>query len=300
MNRVGVQSCAWYSDNDPDGSFRYIKECGFNAVDFNIDHKLPGAKMRTGELTKFFDQSIEELIEFYRPLKEASEKYDVEISQMHAPFPVWYKEMDAVNEYVVMVIDKICAICQFVGCPAIVVHPAGRSTKELEWETNLQIYRSFMPSAKKYGIKLCLENMFGMVKGRPVEAVCARAEEAVRYIDFLNEEAGGDYFGFCLDVGHATLTGKNLRDYINILGKRLTCLHIHDNDGRNDLHLMPYTQLVDWESFILGLKDIGYEGTIGFETFRVLTASFPKELWPSALRLISDTGRYFAQRIAEE
>ena len=63
---------------------------------------------------------------------------------------------------------------------------------------------------------------------------------------------------------------------------------------------MPYTQYVDWESFILGLKDIGYKGTIGFETFRVLTASFPRPLWGSALKLISDTGKYFSSRIEEE
>lgn len=304
MNRIGVQSCAWYSDNDPDGSFRYIKECGFNAVDFNIDHKLPGAKIMSAELTTFFDKSLEELFEFYRPLKAASEKYDVEISQMHAPFPVFRLRRDGlddkVNDYVIMALEKCCAVCDFLNCRALVVHPHGRSTKEKETDSNLTLYRKLIPFAKKYNVKICLENMFGVVKGRPIEWVCSRAEEAVRYIDTLNEEAGGDYFGFCLDVGHATLTGKNLREYINILGPRLTCLHIHDNDGRTDLHVMPYTQLVDWESFILGLRDIGYKGTIGFETFRVLTACFPKELWPSALKLISDTGKYFATRIAEE
>ena len=106
MNRVGVQSCAWYSDNDPDGSFRYIKECGFNATDFNIDHKLPVSSIVKGPLTTFFDQSIEEIIDFYRPLKAASEKYDVEISQMHAPFPCFVKDRDDVNAYLIMVLEK--------------------------------------------------------------------------------------------------------------------------------------------------------------------------------------------------
>ena len=299
MNRIGVQSCAWYSDNDPDGSFRYIKECGFNAVDFNIDHKLSVSKIVNGDLVSMFDQPIEQIIDFYRPLKAASEKYDVEISQMHAPFPCFVKDREDINDYIIMALEKVCAVAQFLECPAIVVHPAGRSTKEKEWDCNMKLYRSVMPFAKKYGVKICLENMFGGFKGRPVESVCSRADEAVKYIDTLNAEAGGDYFGFCLDVGHATLTGKNLQQYIQTLGPRLTCLHIHDNDGRTDLHVMPYTQLVDWESFILGLKDIGYKGTIGFETFRVLTACFPKPLWTSALKLISDTGKYFASRISE-
>ena len=300
MNRIGVQSCAWYSDKDPDGSFAYIKDCGFNAVDFNIDHKLPYQSIVKGELTEFFNQSIEELLEFYRPLKEASEKYDVKITQMHAPFPCFIKDREDLNEYVVMSIEKSCAVCDFLDCRALVVHPHARSTRALERESNLNFYRKLIPAAKKYNVKICLENMFGIVKGHPQEWVCSRAEEAVDYIDTLNAESGGDYFGFCLDVGHANLTGKRLRDYINVLGKRLTCLHIHDNNGQTDLHVMPYTQVVDWESFILGLSDIKYEGTIGFETFRVLTACFPRELWPSALRLISDTGKYFASRIEAE
>ena len=116
------------------------------------------------------------------------------------------------------------------------------------------------------------------------------------YIDTLNAEAGEELFGFCLDVGHANLTAKNLYEYIKTLGHRLTILHIHDNDARSDLHQMPYTHTVDWEGFIEGLRAIDFRGTLGFETFRVM-GTFPKAVHPSALRLISDIGWYFASRI---
>ena len=47
MLKIGVQSAVWYKKDDPDGSFAFIKSCGFEAVDFNIDHYLS-----TGALAK--------------------------------------------------------------------------------------------------------------------------------------------------------------------------------------------------------------------------------------------------------
>ena len=38
MLKTGVQSAGWYDRNKPLESFEYIKSCGFEAVDFNIDH----------------------------------------------------------------------------------------------------------------------------------------------------------------------------------------------------------------------------------------------------------------------
>ena len=315
MHRVGVQTAHWYQESDPDGSFAYIKSCGFDTVDFSMATKLHGSHIKKGELTTFFDQSLDEIFEFYRPVKAALQKNDVTIYQMHAPFPLWVKpkedqpayDADKINAYVVMAFEKMCAVADYLDCRAIVCHPVTRSTKEKEWETNLELFRSLLPGAKKYKVKICIENLFGSYKGRIIEGACTEAEEACRYVDFLNEEAGEEIFGFCLDIGHATLMKRNLYQYIKLLGHRLTCLHIHDNDGTDDLHMMPYTYthtwgqnlVTDWEGFIKGLREIGYAGDLCFETFRV-NGVFPKELWDHVFRLISATGRYFVKRIEEE
>ena len=310
MLKIGVQSAGWYDKNDPDRSFAFIKECGFDATDFNIDHYLS-----TGMLAKspdephsFFDKSIEEILEFFTPLKEASEKHGVAIAQMHAPFPVWIKDREDITEHALMAVEKCLQVCQYVGCPAIVVHPVGRSTKEKEIACNMAIYRRLMPMAVKTGVKVCLENLFGTYKGRVIEGPCADVNEACWYLDTLNAEAGCDAFGFCLDIGHANLLGRNIKEYVKKLGNRLTVLHIHDNDGRGDLHGMPYTftrnwgadMICDWQGFVEGLKEIGYRGALGFETFRVICSNFPRALWPEALKLISATGRYWAQQIEAE
>lgn len=307
MLKVGVQSAGWYDKNEPMKSFEYIKSCGFEATDFNIDHYLNTGKLdKEGLMPTFFDRSTEEILEFFTPLKEASEATGVAITQMHAPFPVWFKEKDEVNAYIRMALDKCFAVCEYIRCPAVVVHPVSRSTKEKEWDTNMELYRSLIPLIKKYsGVKICLENIFSRRPNRIIEGRLSNAADACRMIDELNAEAGGDYFGFCLDIGHANLTNRNIKEYVKELGSRLTILHIHDNNGLEDLHMIPYSYLAtgsshvcDWEGFVEGLKEIGYKGVLAFETFRIFSA-YPKAVHTEALKLISAIGHYWAETIGD-
>lgn len=308
MLKVGVQSAGWYDKKDPVGSMQYIKECGFESIDFNIDHYLDVKTMsKTGEIVEsIFDKPTEEVLEYFKPLKEASEATGVAIGQMHAPFPVYFEGLNEVNDHIVMALDKCFAVCEYVSCPAIVVHPTKANTREEEWELNLSIYRRLIPVIKKYkGVKICLENIFNRRPGRIIEGRLSNASDACRMIDILNTEAEGDYFGFCLDVGHANLTKRNIKEYIKELGDRLTILHIHDNNGIDDMHMIPYSYLettsstvCDWQGFVEGLKEIGYNGVLAFETFRIFHI-FPKEVTTEGLKLISAIGHYWAKVIEE-
>ena len=68
---------------------------------------------------------------------------------------------------------------------------------------------------------ICLENLYESVGGRLVEGVCSAPEEAVRYIDSLNEEAGEERFGFCLDTGHLNLVKRPPYETVLRLGRRI-------------------------------------------------------------------------------
>ena len=297
--KVSTQTAFWFDHRADDISradeaLAFIKSCGFDAVDFNIDVKLHNSLLFHGERNTFFDASVEELLEYYRPLREASQKHDVAIAMAHGLFPMVLEGHDELNEYIIMATEKIIAIMAYLDCPALVVHPTNRDDKAQEWELNLAVYRRLIPAAKKYGVTICLENM--------PNGACSEAEEACRYIDLLNEEAGEEIFGYCLDIGHVNISTRTLYHDLVTLGKRLTVLHIHDNDGVGDHHLMPYTQrrngAVDWEEFIRGLRDAGYEGPLSFETFAGIGLA-PPELTENSLRFIAGIGRYFASRLAE-
>lgn len=300
MLEICVQSGNWYDEKDPEGSFSFIRECGFDGIDYNMDSLLRLKDKLEGKPTPFFNQSIEKLLEYYKPMKEAAQRNHVAICQIHAPFPLYAEGYEEINDYMIMAVDKCCAISRFLECPAIVVHPFTHPDKAVEREINLEMYRRMIPAAKAYGIKLCLENLFANDRGHLIEGACADVHEACWYIDTLNKMAGEERFGFCLDVGHANLVGRNIREYIKQLGERLTLLHIHDNNGNTDDHMIPYTQSapggVDWNRFMEGLRLIAYTGALSFETFHGIEM-FPDDVKMDGLKLVSCIGQSFRKQL---
>lgn len=304
MLKISVQSAGWFQKDDPNGSFAFIKACGFEAVDFNIDHYLPVKKLvkSEGEPASFFDQPTRDILAFFTPLKEAAEAQGITFAQMHAPAPVLIENRPELTDYILMAVEKCLDVCQFVGCPALVVHPDRQRDKALEQENNLGLYRRLIPAAVRTGVKVCLENLPTHFNGRLTDGVCNTGEEVCRYLDTLNAEAGCDAFGYCFDVGHANMMGCNLYDHLQGLGGRLTCLHIHDNNGTADWHTAPYTCVApaglqtDWEGFIMGLRACGYRGDLNFETFRVMR-HIPAPLKEKMLCYIAEVGKYFKERI---
>ncbi len=304
MLKVSVQTAAVLDKYGPDEGFRVLREAGFDGVDFNIvDEALPGSKIGRGELDSIYDKSDEEIFEYFRPYKEAAEKYGVSFCQAHAPFPSWIKGKPETNEYMIHVFEKCLMVCNYVGCPYLIVHPffaAYNDTllPEDEWKLNIESYSRLIPAIKKYGVTVCLENMFTASRRKVYAAICQNPDEANRYIDTLNEIAGEKCFAFCLDTGHALLVGNDIYTVIRKLGHRIETLHIHDNDAWDDQHIAPYMGRLDWNRFIKGLKEIGYQHDLSFETVNALRV-FDEELMPNVLSLIAATGKMFARRISE-
>ncbi len=54
---------------------------------------------------------------------------------------------------------------------------------------------------------------------------------------------------YCFDIGHAHMSGSILSEF-EAMADRIRSTHIHDNDGKNDLHAYPLEQkgTVDWPS----------------------------------------------------
>ena len=307
MLRIGTQSDNWYNESDPEGSIARYKSCGFDTIDFSLHHYINVREMAKtdGPYTSFYDKSVEELYEYFRPLKEACLKYDVTIAQMHAPFPNYLYGKDELNEYLVGVFEKCLATASFLDCPGVVIHPV-EFIGENEWDSNLKLYRSLIPAAKRYGVKVLLENIFGRYNDRFIQGRLSNPEEACRLFDLLEAEAGEGVFGFCFDVGHAIITCQNIPAFIRRLGHRLTNLHIHDNNGLDDLHLIPYTCVTkgqnfvcNWDGVVEALRDIGYRGALCFETFRAYRI-MPREVWDELLCLNAAIGRHWSKIILGE
>jgi len=176
--------------------------------------------------------------------------------------------------------------------------------EELEWRETEKFIEELAPSAKELGITICMENVYSDVGSHIIEGPCCDAVKAAARIDRMNAEAGTEVFGFCFDTGHANLIGLDFENFITTLGSRIKVLHIHDNDGIEDLHQIPFTfakgrenkTSTDWGGFIAGLRKSGYDQALSFETAPVLSA-FPDRMKHDVLRFIAQIGSFLAEEI---
>lgn len=305
MFKISVQTSGPEELYGIDGAYRVIKECGFDAVDANVDHLYSGSDIRNKRPSKVFGGSDKECMEYFKPWADAAKKYGIENYQAHAPFPSYIYDPDnsEQNDFMLEVLKKTIRGCDAMDCRHLIIHPFflgydQQMDPQTEWDVNIERYSALIPVAKEYGVTICLENMFAGYRGKMYSACCSDIPTACRYIDTLNDIAGEKCFAFCLDTGHLLLLGKDVKTAMMQLGKRIEAFHVHDNNGIIDQHLAPYMGIQDWGRFVEGLKAIGFDKTLSFETFHIWDA-VDEELAPSMMRFIAQAGRMFAKRAGE-
>ncbi|MBQ5389559.1 MAG: hypothetical protein IIU58_01480 [Clostridia bacterium] len=70
----------------------------------------------------------------------------------------------------------------------------------------------------------------------------------------------------------------------------LAALHLHDNDGRRDLHQLPYLGTMDWKAILSTLAKCGYKGDMNME-IPLYFDHLPDSAMPDALSLAEKVGR---------
>lgn len=301
--KVGVQTKGILPEMGMEEGVAIIANAGFERVDFNLDTFLKNSDVYAGKINKFFDADLESLLAYFGEYKKAFEAHGIRPSQMHAPYPILVPSRADVTDYMQKtVIPKSIAIAGMMEIPWVVMHPFKLQYTygiDAERAMNLKYFESLIPLLKEYHVGVCVENLYGAVGGRITEGTCADPQDAIYYVDTLNQLAGEELFGCCLDTGHMELTHREPADYIRQVGKRLKILHMHENDAIGDLHQMPYTfgskpeDGVDWEDFRKALDEIGFEGTLSFETFPCVN-SFPRGARGEVLRTIRKIGKEIA------
>ncbi|MBR2178974.1 MAG: sugar phosphate isomerase/epimerase [Selenomonadaceae bacterium] len=313
MLKIGVQTQNAIDDNCPEVGFNMIHNAGFDCVDFSLHSYLSNTDIYRNKCSELFDKSMADLERYFAPHKSAAKAAGITVHQMHMPYPMYSMEADkAFNDYLSKnVAYKSLAICAFLECRYIVIHGFNLTrylgTEENEWQYTENFIDKLAPQLKELGITACIENIYSSIGGHLIEGSCCNARKAAERIDRLNDKYQAEILGFCFDTGHANLLGLDFERFITDLGDRLKILHIHDNDGIRDLHQIPFTfsrsrencTSTDWTGFIKGLRNVGFEGVLNFETGPVLN-SFPIELKRDALDMIAKIGKYFSNEITKE
>ncbi|MBQ8943355.1 MAG: sugar phosphate isomerase/epimerase, partial [Clostridia bacterium] len=186
----------------------------------------------------------DDYLEWARSLKARADKAGIPYTHAHAPGEansgdVIYRSIEAAS---------------VLGAKYLVIHPIWKDEngKIIESRSkfisvNAEAIKKLLPKAEKCGVILLSENILWGASKDP------------RIIAELVKEVNSDYFGWCFDTGHAHCSGYKM----SVLEKCAVVplsLHIQDNDGTGDGHLIPGDGTVNWDEFIAVLKKIGYCG----------------------------------------
>ena len=235
-----------------------IAGAGFDAVDFSM-YDLEDTNSIL--LSENFKNYVEMLC-------EVAKRNNVFFNQGHALGYVFHKDKEIAHRLLIERNIRALEIAGIMGIKTLVVHPVDSGDyigrEEIVFEKNIRYFRTLLPYAEKYGVKIACENMWCGDKKRGVRigSVCSNPYEHVRYVDEINSEM----FVACLDVGHSSLAGREAEDCIRVLGNRLQALHIHDNDYLDDMHTLPGLSEMNWDEITKALAEVNYTGDFTLET----------------------------------
>src|SRR5688572_2563486 len=97
-----------------------------------------------------------------------------------------------------------------------------------------------------------------------IEVIPNGLSDAAALALMVEEQLDGLDVGVCLDYGHAHLMG-DLCEAVETLSGHLWTTHVHDNSGKRDDHLVPFSGSINWELAMMETQKIGYDGVMMFE-----------------------------------
>lgn len=125
-------------------------------------------------------------------------------------------------------------------------------------DAGIERFERIINEAEKCGINIAFENTEG-------------EEYLAKLLDVFSDR---NNVGFCLDTGHEMCYNYS-KDLLSLWGDRLIATHINDNLGikdyngnifwHDDLHLLPFDGIRDWDETAKRLKSCGYNGILTFE-----------------------------------
>jgi sugar phosphate isomerase/epimerase len=112
----------------------------------------------------------------------------------------------------------------------------------------VEILNAVADHCRQLGVGLALENMLPHLFTGPIR-------DLLWVVGAMHW--GG--VGICLDTGHAHLAG-DLPAVVDKLSGHLWMMHINDNHGQSDEHLLPGEGLIDWRDLVDRLSRIPFTG----------------------------------------
>ncbi len=187
---------------------------------------------------------------------------DMAVQSLHAKFEgsaaMWSGEKTAYEPALKELLASLEG-CVKHNIPIMVVHPwIGFDNVSEPTNAGLENYAKLVSEAEKHNIKIAIENT-----------------EGDEYLFALLEHfKNSPRVGFCWDSGHEMCYNHSI-DLLQKYGDRLIMTHLNDNLGiknfkgkvfwTDDLHLLPYDGVADWDYNVERLKKSTMPEYLNFE-----------------------------------
>lgn len=255
MMKVGIGDGPYRKRYGVEKGYEKLRSIGYECIDYQPLAETEAPLYQGGE--KQFEAMLTQD-------RKRIESLGMEVCQVHGPWR--FPPQDATEEDRAERFEKMSMGIRgaaILGSPYFVIHPimpwglcGGPDPAEFH-RLNLEFMSRLAEEGRKSDVIVCLENM-------PMVNLPLGTPEAC--LDFV-KEIDHPYLKMCLDTGHCTMFEINPADSVRNLGKDyLRTLHLHDNSGKQDLHWVPLSGVIDWEDFRNALKEIGFDGCVSLET----------------------------------
>ncbi|MBE6573185.1 MAG: sugar phosphate isomerase/epimerase [Ruminococcaceae bacterium] len=212
-----------------------LASIGFEALDMAFDYWV---------YSKESPFLSDDYILWAENLRELSEKKGIPYTHSHCPGGA-----DSGD-----IIGRTVKAASILGAKYMVLHPMYREEDQSEItdperfiRLNAEYTKPWIEKAAEHDVIILSENL---ETGASIDP---------RNIVELVKEINSENFGWCYDVGHANYMGFK-SDILKECDITPLSLHIHDNDGGYDDHLIPGDGNIDFNDFTSLLKEIGYRG----------------------------------------
>lgn len=158
-------------------------------------------------------------------------------------------------------------ICGRLGIPQMVVHSGWDpgATRDEWYVRNKRFFEKLFDAMEKYHVHVLHENTTNANMPWFYPKTGAEMRAFSEYVDH-------PLFHSCWDTGHANIEGSQY-DEIQAIGNDLYGVHINDNRGMQDEHVIPYFGTVNMDEILHALADVDFRGPFVFEAGSTLRHS---------------------------
>jgi sugar phosphate isomerase/epimerase len=177
-------------------------------------------------------------------------KAGLKLLNAHLPFTMvdalWKDTLD--GEEMFEIYSSYIDDCKIHEIPTAIMHTTNRDAPHPN-KIGLTRFRKLIEKAEKNGVNIAIENVF-----------------MPEYMDYVFNNIESERLKFCYDSGHANCFTPEI-DMLAKYGDKLAALHLHDNDGSGDQHLLPFNGNINWEQIMAQLKRFKFDGPLALEVF---------------------------------